>query len=89
MPVLARRLGSRPIKFERTMLAGFLVAMPLVYVMGWFAARDHAARWNMQELARANKGLLFLLNHSPTGCQRSSAQRWLERNGLQPASTLN
>jgi hypothetical protein len=30
-------------KFERTMLAGFLVAMPLVYVMSWFAARDHAA----------------------------------------------
>ena len=40
---LMRWLGSRAIKFERTMLAGFLVAMPLVYVMGWFAARDHTA----------------------------------------------
>jgi hypothetical protein len=33
------------------MLAGFLVAMPLVYVMGWFAARDHAASsWIWVEL---------------------------------------
>jgi hypothetical protein len=40
---LTRWLGSRAVKFERTMLAGFLVGMPLVYVMGWFAARDHAA----------------------------------------------
>jgi len=48
---LARWLGSRAIKFERTMLAGFLVAMPLVYVMGWFAARDHAASsWIWVEL---------------------------------------
>lgn len=29
--------------FERAMLATFLVGMPLVYVMGWFAARDRAA----------------------------------------------
>jgi hypothetical protein len=48
---LARWLGSRAMKFERTMLAGFLVAMPLVYVMGWFAARDHAASsWIWVEL---------------------------------------
>ena len=48
---LARWLGSRAIRFERTMLAGFLVAMPLVYVMGWFAARDHAASsWIWVEL---------------------------------------
>ena len=48
---LTRWLGSRAIKFERTMLAGFLVAMPLVYVMGWFAARDHAASsWIWVEL---------------------------------------
>jgi hypothetical protein len=40
---LTRWLGSRAMKFERTMLAAFLVGMPLVYVMGWFAARDHAA----------------------------------------------
>ena len=48
---LARWLGSRAIKFERAMLAGFIVAMPLVYVMGWFAARDHAASsWIWVEL---------------------------------------
>jgi ABC-2 type transporter len=40
---LTRWLGSRALKVERTMLAAFLVAMPLVYVKGWFAARDHAA----------------------------------------------
>jgi hypothetical protein len=44
---LARWLGSRAIRFERTMLAGFLVAMPLVYVMGWFAA---ASSWIWVEL---------------------------------------
>ena len=48
---LTRWLGSRAIRFERTMLAGFLVAMPLVYVRGWFAARDHAASsWIWAEL---------------------------------------
>jgi hypothetical protein len=48
---LARSLGSRAIKFERTMLAGFLAAMPLVYVMGWFAASDHAtSSWIWVEL---------------------------------------
>ena len=48
---LTRWLGSWAIEFERTMLAGFLVAMPLVYVMGWFAARDHAASsWIWVEL---------------------------------------
>jgi hypothetical protein len=32
-------------------LAAFLVAMPLVYVMGWFAARDRAATsWIWVEL---------------------------------------
>jgi len=49
---LTRWLGSRAMKFERTMLAGFLVGMPLVYVMGWFAARDHhaASSWIWVEL---------------------------------------
>jgi hypothetical protein len=48
---LTRWLGSGAVKFERTMLAGFLVGMPLVYVMGWFAARDHAASsWIWVEL---------------------------------------
>jgi hypothetical protein len=42
---LTRWLGSRAMKFERTWLAAFLVGMPLVYVMGWFVARDHAASW--------------------------------------------
>lgn len=40
---LTRWLGSRAMKFERVWLAGFLVGMPLVYVMGWFVARDRAA----------------------------------------------
>ena len=48
---LTRRLGSRVMKFERAWLAAFLVAMPLVYVMGWFAARDRAATsWIWVEL---------------------------------------
>jgi hypothetical protein len=48
---LTRWLGSRAMKVERTMLAAFLVAMPLVYVKGWFAARDHAASsWIWVEL---------------------------------------
>ena len=48
---LTRRLGSRAMKFERAWLAAFLVAMPLVYVMGWFAARDRAATsWIWVEL---------------------------------------
>ena len=38
-------------KFERAMLAAFLVGMPLVYVMGWFAARDRtASSWIWIEL---------------------------------------
>ena len=48
---LTRWLGSRAMKFERTMLAAFLVCMPLVYLMGWFATRDHAASsWIWVEL---------------------------------------
>jgi hypothetical protein len=48
---LTRWLGSRAMKFERAWLAAFLVAMPLVYVKGWFAARDHAASsWIWVEL---------------------------------------
>jgi hypothetical protein len=48
---LTRWLGSRAVKFERTMLAGFLVGMPLVYLLGWFAARNHAASsWIWVEL---------------------------------------
>ena len=48
---LTRWLGSRAMKFERAWLAAFLVAMPLVYVMGWFAARDRAATsWIWVEL---------------------------------------
>ena len=48
---LTRWLGSRAMKFERTMLAAFLVGMPLVYVLGWFAARYRAASsWIWVEL---------------------------------------
>ena len=48
---LTRWLGWRAMKFERTWLAVFLVGMPLIYVMGWFVARDHAARsWLWVEL---------------------------------------
>ena len=48
---LTRWLGSRAVKFERAWLAAFLVGMPLVYVMGRFAARDHAASsWIWVEL---------------------------------------
>ena len=32
------------------------------------------------------RGFCFLLNHSRTGCQRSSARRWLEIDGLQRAA---
>jgi hypothetical protein len=48
---LTRWLGSRAMRFERAMLSAFLVGMPLVYVMGWFAARDHtASSWIWVEL---------------------------------------
>jgi len=48
---LTRWLGSRAVKFERAWLAAFLVGMPLVYVMGWFAARQRAASsWIWVEL---------------------------------------
>ena len=57
---LTRWLGSRAMamRFERAMLSVFLVGMPLVYVMGWFAARDHApSSWIWVELL----GLALLL----------------------------
>jgi len=41
---LTRWLGSRAMKVERTMLAAFLVAMPLVYVKGWFAETTQRVR---------------------------------------------
>ena len=40
---LTRWLGWQAIKFERAWLAAFLVGMPLIYVMGWFVARDRTA----------------------------------------------
>jgi hypothetical protein len=65
---LARWLGSRAMKFERTMLAGFLVAMPLVYVMGWFSARDHAASsWIWVEL----RGLALFAAFAALGLKNS------------------
>lgn len=66
---LTRWLGLRAMKFERTMLAGFLGGMPLVYVMGWFAARDHAASsWIWVELLGLALFAAFAalgLNNSP------------------------
>lgn len=48
---VTRGLGLRAMKFERIWLASFLVGMPLIYVMGWFVARDHAATsWLWVEL---------------------------------------
>ncbi|HEX6504106.1 MAG TPA: hypothetical protein VF011_12700 [Terriglobales bacterium] len=48
---LTRWLGSWAMKFERAWLAVFLVGMPLVYVMGWFVARDRAvSSWIWVEL---------------------------------------
>lgn len=48
---LTQWLGSRAMKFERVWLAAFLVGMPLIYVMGWLAARNHAASsWIWVEL---------------------------------------
>jgi hypothetical protein len=48
---VTRWRGWRAMNFERTWLAVFLVGMPLVYVMGWFVARDHAASsWMWVEL---------------------------------------
>jgi len=65
---LTRWLGSRARKFERTMLAAFLVGMPLVYVMGWFAARDHAANlWIWVELL----GLALFVGFAALGLKNS------------------
>lgn len=48
---LTRWGGSRATKFERAWLAAFLVGMPLIYVTGWFLARDHvASSWMWVEL---------------------------------------
>lgn len=48
---LTRWRGSRAMKFERIWLAVFLVGMPLIYVMGWFVARERAASsWLWVEL---------------------------------------
>ena len=38
-------LGAQAMKFERVWLAAFLVGMPLIYMMGWLAARNHTAGW--------------------------------------------
>ena len=66
---LTRWLGSRAMRFEPAMLSAFLVGMPLVYVMGWFAARDHAASsWIWVELLGLALFAAFAalgLNNSP------------------------
>jgi hypothetical protein len=66
---LTRWLGSRAMKFERAWLAAFLVAMPLVYVMGWFAARDRAATsWIWVELL----GLALFAAFAALGFKKSA-----------------
>jgi hypothetical protein len=65
---LTRWLGSRAMKFERAWLAAFLVGMPLVYVMGWFAARDRAATsWIWVELL----GLVLFVAFAALGLKKS------------------
>lgn len=65
---LTRWLGSRAMKFERTWLAVFLVGMPLIYLMGWFAARDHAASlWIWVELL----GLALFAAFAALGLKKS------------------
>ena len=65
---LARWLGSRAVKFERAWLAAFLVGMPLVYVMGWFAAGDRAASsWIWVELL----GLALFATFAALGLKNS------------------
>lgn len=55
-------------KIERALLAAFLMGMPLVYVMGWFAARDHAASsWIWVELL----GLAFFAVFVALGLKNS------------------
>jgi hypothetical protein len=65
---LARWLGSRAVKFERAWLAAFLVGMPLVYVMGWFAVGDRAASsWIWVELL----GLALFATFAALGLKNS------------------
>ena len=48
---LTRSRGPGAIRFERVLLSVFLAGMPLIYLMGWFRARDHAASsWIWVEL---------------------------------------
>src|SRR5207253_2639220 len=61
-------LGSRAVKFERAWLAAFLVGMPLVYVLGWFVARDRAASsWIWVELL----GLALFAAFAALGLKKS------------------
>ena len=65
---LARWLGSQAVMFERAWLAVFLVGMPLVYVMGWFAAGDHSASsWIWVELL----GLALFATFAALGLKNS------------------
>lgn len=48
---VTRSRGPEAVRFERALLCGFLAGMPLIYLMGWFRARDHAASsWIWVEL---------------------------------------
>jgi len=58
---LTHWLGPRAMKFEQVWLAAFLVGMPLVYMMGWLAARNYAASsWIWVELLDWRSLLLSL-----------------------------
>jgi hypothetical protein len=65
---LTRWLESWAVKFERAWLAAFLVGMPLVYVMGWFAAGDRAtSSWIWVELL----GLVLFAAFAALGLKNS------------------
>lgn len=65
---LTRWLGWRTMKFERAWLAAFLVGMPLVYVLGWLAARNRAATsWIWLELL----GLALFAAFAALGLKKS------------------
>ncbi len=46
-----RLIGPRAIPFERTLMAAFLIAMPLVYVASWLTTGGGATMWLWIEIA--------------------------------------
>jgi len=65
---LTRWRGSRGVIFERNLLAGFLVGMPLVYVARYvFASTGHAASWLWVEVL----GTIIFVALAVLGVKRS------------------